>query len=340
MKIQFDHPLGDDALHLSEDKLNFGAYGPATPIVAEICRAQGLSTDEALGFSRRDVHKAAFAYAAMGNRVRNGKTFAYFARSFREKPYRTLFAKVAPDAPPGAHGLAMKINGRPWRQSSYRRLVALAGDQEALKVLRHERRLTRRDLFILNALPEGFRSPAMLQAARKKGSAHDVVFAITIGKRIRPDLDDRQLRVSLEAASTSGLRKWVRRQFRHAPFPAPPTESIKLTDGRILVPIEDYETLAAHARAFDNCIRDYLRAILLRGSCFYWFGDKSRRADIAIVELKNLTVAGWFVHEILGPENAEIRFDDRQAILAAFRQHDIYPTPQAARANGYWDLPL
>ncbi|MEL7492038.1 MAG: hypothetical protein AAGJ73_15095 [Pseudomonadota bacterium] len=312
-----------------------GLYGWLTPAVAAIAAHDASFAARLLYMPRAEQHFIAFVLALMGEKASDVDHVVSFARNYSVLSRKTLVAAYGPDANPALLKLVPKFAGKPWRASTYRRLALLFEDRQARKTLRHLEAITRRTVITLSRLPENFRTETVLDELYQPNNLPELVFAITLVRNIRKDLDDRRILRSLEDSTHCEPRDWVMRHFQRVPFPAAPTEKLVLGD-RMLEPLCDFNALSKAAIEFDNCIRSYLWHVQKGDRYFYRYAKMSNNVGVAIIELRRLPVAGWVIHEALGPKNNSINGRERLAVIGAFEAHGVGAAPQARCPNGPW----
>ena len=319
----------------------FGAaYGWLTPAIEAIAAHNQSFAARVLHIPREELHFIALVIALMGSKARDADHLAAFARSYGVLARRTLLTAFldtsGPAVSPSIVKLAPKLAGGVWRAATYRRLAMLFSEDSARKVLRHRKAIARRDVLTLTRLPAEYRSMAVVRLIKRPRDLHEVMFAIDLVRRVRTDMSDRQIMASLDSAKPGRTRDWVMKQYEQAPFPKPPTMAIVRNGVEALRPLSSYDDLARAAREFNNCIRTYLWAVLKGDTYFYRYAPEAGGKGVAIVELRRLPVAGWVVHEALGPDNDDISGMTRAAIINAFREEGVGAAPQAVNPDGPW----
>ena len=319
-----------------------GAYGWLTPYMAGLAAHNEEIRARILSVPRAELHFIALCVSLMGAARGDADHFAAFARSYGVISRRTQIDAAAAlggvAVTPALAKVAPRLAGDVWRPATYLRLAALMNDPQARKTLAHLPRLTRGRVIVLARLPAGYRTRGVLNMIRRRRDVGEVMFAIELVRRIRTDLNDRQIIASLEKAESDYIRDWVLRHYERVPFPPAPTGALYIDGLDALRPLASYEDLARAAREFDNCIRDYLWRVLRGDSYFYRYAPEAGGKGVAIVELRRAPVIGWIAHEALGPKNAAISGAHRAAILAAFRRAGIGAAPQAANPSAWFDL--
>ena len=313
------------------------AYGWLTPAIEAIAAHHDGFAARVLHIPREELHFIALIVALMGDKARDADHLAAFAREYGYTPRRKLAAKfsfVIPDE--GVAKLAPKIAGSLWRAPTYVRMAALFHEENARKVLRHCKSISRRTVLTLSRLPAEYRTQGVLKMIKRPRELGEVLFAIELVRRVRTDLNDVQIVASLEKAETPYIREWVMKHYEHAPFPEAPTGPLIRGGVDVLRPLSSHDDLARAAREFENCIRTYLWQVLKGDSYFYRYAPEAGGKGVAIVELRRAPIVGWVVHEALGPGNDPINGAHRAAIIAAFRDEGVGAAPQAVNPNGPW----
>jgi len=311
------------------------AYGWLTPAIEAIAAHNQTFAARVLHIPREELHFIALVIALMGGKASDADHLAAFARSYGVLARRTLLTAFldtsGPAVSPSIVKLAPKFAGGIWR-----RLAALFSETSARKVLRHRKMITRRLVLTLTRLPAEYRNATVVGLIKRPRDLHEVLFAIDLVRRVRTDMNDRQITASLEKVQPGHARCWVMKQYEQAPFPPPPTEAIVRNGVEALRPLSSYDDLARAAREFDNCIRTYLWAVLKGDTYFYRYAPEAGGKGVAIVELRRMPIAGWVVHEALGPQNDDLSGTDRAAVIAAFRDEGVAAAPQAVKPDGPW----
>lgn len=319
-----------------------GAYGWLTPYIASMTAHNENIRARALILPRGELHFIALCIALMGDKARDTDHLAAFARDYGSTPRKTLLTAAGRlgDAPTHA-GLvktSFRLAGEVWRAPTYRRLAVLYDEENARKALSHMSFITRRHVIHLARLPAVYRTRGVLKMMRRTKTVGEVIFAIEIVRRVRTDLTDRQILASLEKAKSEYIRDWVGHHYEQAPFPAAPVGALIVNGVEALRPLTCYADLARSALEFDNCIRGELWKVLKGDTYYYRYAPEAGGKGVAIVELVRAPVIGWIVHQMLGPNNDEVRGVDRAAILAAFRRAGIEAAPQAQNRNVWFYL--
>ena len=326
----------------SSIRANGGAYGWLTPYIASLATHSEDIRARVLVLPRGELHFIALCIALMTDKAQAPEHVAAFAHSYDTLSRKTLLATASELGGIPAHTslskVAWRLAGRIWRAGAYRKLTALYEDANSRKTLRHLPSITRRHVALLTRLPTAYRTRGILNMLRNTRNVSHVLFAIEIVRRVRIDLTDRQILMSLEKANACDIQLWVRRHYEHAPFPEPPTAALVINGVDGLRPLTCYADLARSALEFDNCIRDSLLKVLNGNSYFYRYAPEPGGKGVAIVELIRMPVIGWVVHEMLGPENNAVKGVDRATILEAFRKTDVLMTPQARNPNVWYYL--
>lgn len=319
-----------------------GPYGWLTPYIAAIAAHDAGFDARVLDLRRTELHFIALCLSLMGDKRDDADHLAAFARGLNTLTRKTLVMSAARlggvETIPALAKLPPRLAGGSWRAPSYARLAQLMNEPAARKTLAHLARITRRQVTILGRLPADYRTPGVLKMIRRPGELGETLFAIEIVRRIRTDLDDRQIIASLEKTESRYIREWVMRHYEHAPFPAVPVEALIVDGVEALRPLASYADLARAAREFDNCIRDYLWRVLKGDAYFYRYAPEAGGKGVAIVELRRAPVIGWVVHEMYGPHNDPVASINRVRILAAFRGAGISAAPQAMNPNVWFEL--
>lgn len=327
--------------------LTGGPYGWLTPYIAAIAAHNAEFAVRVLTLRRDELHFIALCLSLMGDKRNDADHFGAFARGFGVVTRKTLAVSSGElggrEVCGGLAKLATHLSGSLWRPATYLRLADLMNEPTARKTISHLPHISRRDVMTLGRLPYAYRTLGVLKLIKRPRELSEVLFAIEIVRRVRTDLNDRQILASLEKADRSDVRSWVVSHYEHAPFPKAPVKTAYggalVIDGvEALRPLGCYEDLARGAREFDNCIRTYLVAVLKGGTYFYRYAPEPGGKGVAIVELKRVPAIGWVVHEALGPKNNAIPGVHRAAILAAFREVGIGAAPQASNPNAWFDL--
>lgn len=317
-----------------------GPYGWLTPYVEAIAEHNEPFAARILRLRRAELHFIALCLSLMGEERNDADHLAAFARDYDRLPRRSLLANyidtAGPAYSPKVVTLASKLAGRPWRSAGYVRLVKLFAEPHARKVLCHLSYITRWHVTALSRLPEPYRKFGVLRKIERRTDLPRVVFAIEIVRRVRTDLNDRQIVASLEKADTSYIRDWVERHYERLPFPQAPTGALKDGGGGVLRPVATGAELTRAAREFDNCVDNYLWEASSGASVFYRYDTGEKR--IAIAELKRLPGIGWAVDELLAPRNRTLAGGDRARVLALFRKAGVLPAPQVVGSFSWFDL--
>lgn len=319
-----------------------GPYGWLTPYVASLAAQNDSVAARVLMLRRAELHFIALVVSLMGDACDDADHFGAFARSYdvvaRKKLVTSAAALGGVQTPSVIAKLPDMLSGAPWRPPTYLRLAALMNEPHARKTLRHARRVSRRFVLTLGRLPEPYRTVGVVKLVRRPRDLTELLFAIDIVRRVRTDLDERQIIASLERVKPHGIRNWVMRHYERVPFPPPPVDISAIGGVDALRPLDNYADLARAAREFDNCIRTYLWRVLKSDSYFYRYAPEAGGKGVAIVELRKAPVIGWVVHEALGPSNDEITGAHRVAVIAAFANAGVGAAPQASNPNAWFDL--
>ncbi len=314
-----------------------GPYDWLTPAIAAIANHDQDFAMRILTLRRSELHFIGLCVALMGDKALDDLHLNTFARAYPVMARKTLISAFSSVDVDGAIvKLVPKLAGAPWRACSYRRLVDLFAETAARKVLRHLPMITRRHVLTLGRLPVAFRTSGVLKVIATPQDLGQLLFAIEIVRRVRTDLDDRQILASLEKVKPHGVRTWVMNHYEQVPFPPAPTEALIRDGADILRPLTGYADLKRAALEFKNCIRTYLWGVLSGESYFYRYAPRRGQKAVAIVELRKVPVIGWVVHEALGPDNDAISSADRAIILSAFADVGIGAAPQAINPKGPW----
>ena len=168
-------------------------FGWLTPHVAAHCAARPDAFARYLDLSRGDWHYLGLLVALSGDAP---DAFAAWADDALTRPRVAMLARVAPDAPRALVKVASRLKGGLWTQAGYRRLARLAAEPQALAALR-SRRLARREVAAICALPPALRVPPALRHVRKRSDAEAVRFAVETVCAVRTDLSLAQVLRSL-----------------------------------------------------------------------------------------------------------------------------------------------
>ncbi len=312
-----------------------GPYRWLTPYIATMAGVNASIAARILSLPRDELHFIAMTLAFVRD-AENPARVEDFARAIGRDRRENILRDFAPDFDPVLARCCAKLAGKPWRATSYRRLAALAADPHARKTMRHLKAISRRDVLALSRLPPAYRTRGVLKMARDRRDFRRLVFAIEIVRRVRTDLNDRQILASLEKADGASIKEWVEAHYERLPFPAAPTGL--LTDGRggVLRPVACGGELKRAAVDYDNCARTYVERAATGASVFYRCERDGRR--VALAEIRPVPGLGWAIHELSGPRNQEIGGEDRIAIIAAFAAAGVAATPQARSRFGWFPI--
>ncbi|MEO1137368.1 MAG: hypothetical protein AAFW68_12310 [Pseudomonadota bacterium] len=324
------------ALHAHATPVRSGIYGWLTPYLAQIAEHNAGFAERILRLCRTELHFVALCITFMGERRDDADHLAAFASGIDRRTRKALFAEFAPEMDVRLVRFAGKLGGRPWRISSYQRLAVLFAEPHARKTLRHMPHITRWHLIALARLPAHYRKLGLIRKLKSRRELSCTLFAIHVVRRIRTDLNDRQIIASLEKADTRYVRQWVEAHYERLPFPQAPTGALTDGQGVVLRPVNTASDLIRTAREFDNCVDNYLWEAITARSYFYRFENNMRR--IAVAELKPVPGAGWAINDILGPKNTPLSGVDRQKLLGLFYEQGILPAPQALSNFAWFDI--
>lgn len=336
--MTFHEKLGDKACAPRPTVMHggSGAYGWLTPYISRMAAQNNSFATSVLTLQRAEVHFIALCLSVMGEKRDDPDHFRAFAKGIGRRTQKRLLAEFAPDADPRLSRFPSKLGGRLWRRRSYRRLAELYAEPHARKTLSHLPRVTRWHLIALARLPATYRKAGILRKIKRRYDLSCVLFCIEVVRRIRTDLNDRQIIASLEKADAGHLRDWVEAHYERLPFPQAPTGALTHGSGVVLRPVATASDLVRTAREFDNCVCNYLWEALTGRSYFYRFEKGNRR--IAVAELKPVPGVGWAVNNILGPKNARVPGAERHKLLELFHEAAILPAPQALSNFSWFDL--
>lgn len=321
---------------LSSASLSGGAYGWLTPYLLAIASHNRQFAARILNLSRTELHFIALCLALMEDKRDDADHLTAFARGLDVRTRKSLLGEFAPDADKNLVRLAGKLAGGPWRAASYLRLAALYSEPHARKTLRHLKHITRWRLIILARLPAPYRRIGIVLKIKKRLDLSSVLFGIEVVRRIRTDLNDRQILASLEKSDTSYVRGWVEAHYERLPFPQAPTGALTDGEGGVLRPVTTGAELVRAGREFDNCVADYIWEASTGASMFYRYDRSEKR--IAIAELKRVPGGGWAIDDLLAPKNRPLNGKDREIVLALFRAASILPAPQVTGSFSWFDL--
>ncbi|MEO1241009.1 MAG: hypothetical protein AAFX54_03800 [Pseudomonadota bacterium] len=319
-------PTAHARLCAPQTQTAYGPYGWLTPYLEKIAAHNAGVAARLLRLNRTELHFIALCVALMGDKRDDADHLAAFASGIDRRTRKALFAEFAPAMDARLVRLAGKLGGRPWRARSYQRLAALYAEPHARKTLNHLPHITRWHLIALGRLPAPYRKPGVVRKLKSRRDLSCVLFGIDVVRRIRTDLNDRQIIASLEKSDTSYVRRWVEAHYERLPFPAAPTGALTDGQGGVLRPVTTGAELMRASREFDNCVDTYLWEASTGASVFYRY-DIGARA-VAIAELKRLPGGYWAVDELLARKNAMITGAVRQTVLAMFKEAGIFAAPQ------------
>jgi len=315
-----------------------GVYGWLTPAIEKIASCNAELATRQLRLPRSELHFIALCLSLMGEKARDPDHLAAFARGYNIISRRHLIDHFGGRGKDSAAlvKLCGKLAGAPWRAPTYLRLASLLEDSIARKTLRHLPVISRRQVLTLKRLPPAFRTIKVLNMIRRPGDLAEMAYAIEVVRKIRHDLDDRQIGASFENAKARSIHGWMMKHYEQVPFPPAPTDALIRGGVEVLRPLSCFDDLARTAREFENCIRTYLYSVLMGDAYFYRYAPQAGGQGVAVVELRRTPVAGWVVYEALGPKNEAITGADRASLIAAFRSVGVSATPQAINPSGPW----
>ena len=154
-----------------------------------------------------------------------------------------------------------------------------------------------------------------------------VIFSIEVVRRLRTDLNDRQIVASLEKADSGDVRVWMESHFERAPFPPAPTRTLNDGRGGTFIAATSGAQLCRWAREFDNCARTRLLQAVKGASVFYRYDVSGER--IAFIELRRVGNVGWAIAEMAGPRNDELPVSVKLRIASVFEKAGVMTVPQA-----------
>ncbi len=311
-------------------------YGWMTPYIAAIAAHTPQVGSRILSLSRTEMHFIALCLSLMGEKRNDADHLAAFAGGIGIRTRKSLLGDLAPDANRHLAQLTGKLAGRPWRPASYLRLTELYAEPHARKVLCHIKQITRWRLIILARLPAPYRKIGIVIKIKKRLDLSSVLFGIEVVRRVRTDLNDRQILASLEKSDTRYVRDWVEAHYERLPFPQAPTGALTNGTSGVLRPVTSGADLLRAGREFDNCVANYMWEASTGASVFYRYDDSRR--PVAIAELKRLAGGLWAVDEMMAPKNKTLDGKTRQEVLAAFTMAGILPAPQVTGSFSWFDL--
>ena len=299
-----------------------GPYGWATPYIAAIAAQNDDVRSRQLFLARDELHFIALCLSLMGAKRDDPDHLAAFARSYSVLTRKSLVATAADlgnvRAAPALANVAQRLSGKIWRRPSYLRLAALMNEPHARKVLAHLPRVSRRHVAVLTKLPPEYRTAVVVAMITRRKELGEVKFAIDLVRRIRTDLDDRQIVASLGKVTAANISEWVMKHYRQVPFPGPPVGALVIEGVEALRPLVNYGDIARAAREFDNCIRTYLFGVLKGESYFYRYAPDAGGKGVAIIELRRVPAIGWVVHEAYGPKTTRSKVQTARQFLRRF----------------------
>ena len=300
-------------------------FGWLTPTVLAAAQRDPARLIAWLAATRADWHFAGLVLAlAPDEAARAAIEPALFAEKRRD-----VLRRVCPDADKGLVSLTAKLAGPLWSAMGYRRLARLAEEPNARRVLLMARRITRRQVAGLLALPPAYRHPAILARLKRPGDAARILFAMDLVARVRPDLSHAAILRTLEQAPQNlPIGAWSQRHFRSAAFPQPPWAGTAR-----LRPLRSWGEVQQVAYAFRNCIRSRVWEVLSGRA--YLFVLHEAGTDRAVVEVVRVASGQWMIAEAKGPANAPLTA--RAEALLRAEMPGIPVLPDGAWVEDYCD---
>lgn len=304
-----------------------GAYQWLTPYVASIAAHNDDVARRALALDRAELHFIALVAALTDCPLADDPRIVALARGLGALRRADLLTAAAPDADPRLLRFVGKLGGRVWRPAAYRRLATLMREPIAAKTLAHLPTITRRHVIILSRLPAAYRTSGVLRMANLGERLSHVAFAIEIVRRVRPDLNDRQIMKSLEKTDAHSMRSWVEAHYVRLPFPSAPTGPLMCGSGGVLRPVVSGADLEATALRYKNCAMGYLNDVWAGHLTFYRFERDA--TPLALVQLRKTPGCGWTVEHMEAPDNVTLDGATRGEIIARFAEEGFIASPQA-----------
>lgn len=295
-------------------------FGWVTPHVAQIIHDVPAFRENLFTMSDGDWHHFAMLLSLMGKRAEDPEMLSTFAVDFFRKKKKNLLKEISPNAPTNVLKLTSKFKGRFWAPATYRRVVTLAREANAAKVLAHKDSIGREHIFWLSRLPVPYRQTGVLNKMNSTHQVRELIFAIDVVKQVRGDMSDREIAISLADSKKLSVQRWTANHFRQIAFPAPPWAG-----SAEIKPLTSFKELKESALRFENCIRTYLVKVLRGTSYFYRYDENGK--PVAIVEIVNLPVLGWAVNEALGRDNDELSGRHMSHVMQTFRQAGLKTAP-------------
>lgn len=313
-----------------------GVYGWLTPYLSRIAAHNPHIAARVLSLPRSDLHFIALVIALIGDKRDDADHLRAFARGLGVRTRKSLMMEFAPHAAPKLAELSHKLAGRPWRIASYQRLSRLYEEPHARKCLSHLQTITRWDLVKLARLPEPYRKLGVLRKINRRVDLPRTLFAIEIVRRVRTDLNDRQIIASLEKAEVRYIREWVEAHYERLPFPQAPSGALTDGNGGVLRPVVSGGELRQLARQFDNCSINFVWQAAA-GTCHFYRYDQSGR-PVACAQIKRVPGIGWAIEEIKSPHNKELDGRARARVLTLFAEIGVAASPQVTGPYAWFDL--
>ncbi|WDI30411.1 hypothetical protein PUV54_10620 [Hyphococcus flavus] len=313
-----------------------GPYGWLTPYIGFIAGHNDDIAARVLHLRRTELHFIALCLSLMGVKRDDADHLAAFSCGLGRRTRKSLLSEFAPEAEPNLARLSGKLAGYVWRAASYQRLAALYAEPHARKTLCHLPHITRWHLIMMLRLPEPYRKLGILRKIKRRRDLSCVLFGLEIVRRVRTDLNDRQIIASLEKSDVGYVRDWVEAHYERLPFPQAPTGALTDGNGGVLRPVATGGELIRTAREYDNCIDTYIWEAASGASVFYRYDAEVQR--IAVAELKRLPGVGWAVNDLLAPKNKPVNGVLRKHILMLFKNAGILAAPQVTGSFSRFNL--
>jgi hypothetical protein len=225
---------------------------------------------------------------------------------------------------------------------SYRHLIELLADNNALNILHHTDYFDERVIRTLHELPSALRNARMLQVLNFRDNNFSEGLRFLVSRGAASHFDS----LVSELASVSKVEQIyskIRGLVEALPLPTafPPSQVAKARR------IDQSVAVRSLANAWGNCLKDYLHKIH-SGTCAVYVWEDSNSTAACLV--KRHGRLGWFLNDVSGPQNASVDPQQVEQIRSAFSEVDIPPfetiaaissmihetEPKERRGNGGW----
>jgi hypothetical protein len=234
-------------------------------------------------------------------------------------PVRQITEQILGHCPSGIKRVLYHFPAEVLAPENYRKLIELLADRKTAKLLHYAEFIDDRTIATLHKLPPPLRTPCVLRALehRDRDNSFSDGLRLLVARGAASSFDTL-VRELASASRPEQVYATIGELVEALPLPdaLPPPQvgGARRLDQSIAI--------RALAKTWRNCLGRYVKDVNAGSCAIYIWEDRNLSAACSVRRFGRL---GWFLEEIGGPQNIELKPEQLAKIRAAFSEAGIPP---------------